>query len=969
MFPTQQLRYKHSPIFNVFSPNCMIFQSLLAASVAASTVKAVDHSPYYPVSGHFAQSDEVRLIEIRGYKFALSMMYKSSNPSFNEVRFEISNPQSGPMFFKYRASEGGSSFTTTASHAAVADFSVPMKTPPTLFAGLQSDLNAGHVRIHQGIKRTSRSTWSQVQILTPPEEFNFQSFYAQSMAADQRTHTLLAVGCPGCNATAEGGQVYLYSPNPGGSYWSQSQVLQLSSSATHAGYHRLGSDVQLHDNVLLASVYVPNSIPKHGYVVYSRGSGPKDSSFEPQQMLTMKFGNVTGAAVYEETIVLSNYAAGSGSFSNVGEVHILYPSTAEFGLKPAAKPNPRQWSVQQIIRPTSREDDLLFGTSIAIDRNHLLVSSVGTSSDTFLFRREEQSGKWSQQQVLTSSFTPTGVSIAGGALALSYTSSSPAAKIFSNQGNWDCLMIYLEDHFGDGWDTAEFIVATPDGTHDYFSPACDDVNPLQLRYCPAHSDGGLYSFSIPEAIKAKHYWEIQWSIFDEKTALWYRGKWDTKMDFHWDPDTLSFSPRKIERPLANSTVCEYCPSRPTEKPTPVLGRHLKGSDDSTRTRSPTVSPAPTLATTNSENWRYLTLYGDSHPWFDNQYQGTNYYVTDARGHRLIATGTACTSGIDQKCWLDLPDGDYILRLGGALDLHSSDHTFSFCKTVNEKSVLSQMMFRIKDNDCSVVTFASRQAVCESYGYGPDDVLTLSVVLNVNILLHGTSISTATSAEQTVFQTAMASLFKGLTPADVSLVSVTPSGDDTYVAANLRMSAAAMGFNILDYDQENAFEAYLKDSFSSHAVASSLGVALASGSVASAFARVTGVEFLDYQLVDSIEVVTSTSYSSESELVTSYADLPTSSFIEKETEASTSPTATHLVESLSLGGYFFAFVGILFAFIALLRNQKNPAVDREIAPPTETPKSLPRTLSPNDLQELAQMESDYLKIASSHGVGA
>jgi hypothetical protein len=955
----------------------MIFQTLIAATAAGLTITAVDAAPstpkradYYTFSPAFTGSGIGGAINTPG------SAYTTFLNDVNEGGFFRVNAAGSPIGYLFNTKTGIYSSYSVVSRTALADYSVPMQAPPTLFLGMHSSLNAGVVRIHKGIKRTSYSAWSQVQVLSPPESYSAHSYYAQSMVADQGTHSLLAVGCHECNATTNGGQVYLYSPHDGGSAWSQSQVLQLSASATHAGYHRMGRDVQVYDNVLLASVYVPNSIPKTGYVVFSRGHGPKDS-FEPQQILTTRYGNVTAAAVYEETIVLANDQTSFGANSYVGEVQILYPSTPEFGLKPAAKPHPVQWSVQQILRPPTQSDDLLFGASVSIDRDLLIVSALGDGDLNVLYRREERGGKWSQQQVLTGGTSVDWASIAGGAIALGATKLVGGRQpvFYSNQDNWDCLIISLEDQFGDGWDTAELIVATPDGKHEYFAQGCDTANPLRLRYCPTtRSAGGLYSFSVPEAIKAKHHWEIQWSIFDQNTALWYRGKWDSKMDFHWDPDTLTFSPRKMERLLANHTVCEYCPSRPTEKPTPVLHRNLKGGDDATHTRSPTVSPAPTLATTNILNWRYLTLHGDSFPWFDNQYQGTNYYVSDAHAHRLIGTGTACTSGIDQQCWLDLPDGDYILRLGGGLDPHKSSHKFTFCKTVNEKNVQSQMMFRIKDDDCSVITYASKSSVCRSLGYA--GVASVSIVLNVNMLLHGTSISSTTSAEHTVFQDAVASVFKGLTPSDVTLVSVAPTGTNTVVNANIRMSSA-VGYDLLDYDQEASFEAFLKDSFSSRELEGNMVIGLASGSVASAFAQVTRVEFLNFELVDSVETF---DQETEADMVTSYADLPTADYTEPMTASETALTSSLLVDSLSLGGYFLAFVGILFA-VALSRKKAAPTDDIAAPAPSEAhlmesalhsevsskrSKKIgtPKKLSLSDLQELARMEQEYLKLATN-----
>jgi hypothetical protein len=932
----------------------MIFQSLAVATAAGFLVAAnatPKRADYYPISPVWGYPTISKIIDIRGFGYAIAIA------DDDEVGVYYANSRGVPFGFTDLVTDGGATYTTVASHDAVADFSVPSKAPPTFFAGLQNNLNAGLVTVHQGLKRTSLNAWSHTQTLIPPEQFSAHSFYGESMVVDQETHTLLAVGCPGCNATSQGGQVYLYSPNAGGAMWSQSQVLELSESATHAGYHMMGRDVRLHGDLLLASLYVPSTIPKNGYVVYSRGKGPKDS-FEPRQIVSTKYGNVTAAAVYDDTIVLGHADASSSGYSNVGEVQILYPSSPERGLKPGAKPAPVQWSVQQVLHPPTKADDVSFGTSVAIDNNLLVVSSLD-SKKSYLFERQEKSGKWSQQQVLTSAADATFVSIAGSAIALSSLTHSGISTIYTNKGNWDCLIISLEDHFGDGWDTAELIVATPDGTHDYFAQDCPLSNPLKLRYCPSRSDGGLYSFSIPQANKAKHYWEIQWSVFDEKTGVWYRGKWDTKMDFHWDPDTLNFSPRKIERALANSTVCEYCPSRPTDKPTPLLGRHLKGGT----TRSPTISPAPTLSTTNSENWRYLTLYGDSHSWFDNQYQGTNYYVSDARGHRLINTGTACTTGIDQKCWLDLPDGDYILRVGGALDPHKSSHKFTFCKNVITKSTRQEMVFRIRDDDCTILTFASRSTICKNLGYM--SFATFYVVLNVNMLLHGTSISTATSAEHTVFEAAVASIFKGLTPSDVSLVSVSPTGSNTVVNANIRMSSA-IGYNLLNYDEEIAFEAFLKDSFSSQVMESNLVVGLSSGSLASAFARVSRVEFLDYQIVDTEEVL---DISEVPDMVTSFADLPTSSYVETAPTESSAATSALLLDSTYIG-YFLASIGILFAVAVVAsarKKQTHSLTDAPLAETAQIPSNQnvfsAKTLTPADLQELSHMQQEYLKIAT------
>lgn len=42
--------------------------------------------------------------------------------------------------------------------------------------------------------------------------------------------------------------------------------------------------------------------------------------------------------------------------------------------------------------------------------------------------------------------------------------------------NKSCLILWMSDHFGDGWDTAVLTVRAPDLTNDTFHPHCDQVS-------------------------------------------------------------------------------------------------------------------------------------------------------------------------------------------------------------------------------------------------------------------------------------------------------------------------------------------------------------------------------------------------------------------------------------------------------------------------------------------------------------
>jgi hypothetical protein len=104
---------------------------------------------------------------------------------------------------------------------------------------------------------------------------------------------------------------------------------------------------------------------------------------------------------------------------------------------------------------------------------------------------------------------------------------------YQRTNRWECVLIKISDHFGDGWETAELTVETPDGVQtklgdiDNYEARCDIPNPLTFRYCPKDgSEIGKYRFSIKNGVtaKPKFHWEILWRIFEERTGTWHIGK-------------------------------------------------------------------------------------------------------------------------------------------------------------------------------------------------------------------------------------------------------------------------------------------------------------------------------------------------------------------------------------------------------------------------------------------------------------
>jgi hypothetical protein len=209
---------------------------------------------------------------------------------------------------------------------------------------------------------------------------------------------------------------------------------------------------------------------------------------------------------------------------------------------------------------------------------------------------------------------------------------------------------------------------------------------------------------IPRGADIPFHPEIYWGVYLEDTGTWVYGDFATKLTFDWDCTNHDLSLVEGQRVLTNSSCdCDCQIFRPTPKPTPQAKpidtkvdpptlapslapspdghRRLKGGDD--KTRQPTLTQSPTLALSpyTDDHWEWLTMKSSTaKAWCsgsDDMTRGTMYYIYDKSGTRLLQSGTKCITG-DLRCWMVLPPGgDYILRIGGALD---KDGTFSatFC---------------------------------------------------------------------------------------------------------------------------------------------------------------------------------------------------------------------------------------------------------------------------------------------------
>jgi hypothetical protein len=438
-------------------------------------------------------------------------------------------------------------------------------------------------------------------------------------------------------------------------------------------------------------------------------------------------------------------------------------------LVPSPKPKPppprvmfKWWSFQQKL--TARDWHVFRGfgkySALGGDGRLIATGAFGESyNDTtwgwtapfsphsqtgsaYIFVKHQTEHKWTQQQKFLGPRFPKALEyysdpyLHGSDLIIRDTE---AGHVYTDKLEWNCLQVYVSDHFGDGWDTAYLKAYAPGSftkVTDHYTPFCSSPNPLKFRYCPLlDEDIGEYLFKLSDDVFTKKFWpEIRWSIKNEKDNRWYYGDARTSIKFMWIQETRQFD--HVLNPadkLIRNDVCVACSPDLRPKPKPKAGgggghdddihrRHrvLKGGDDTKikPTRSPTISPAPTVSyDETTEDWALMLMStSDPEGWwgFSDQKNGTgtSYFIYDATGKVLIYTGTICgTQLLTGACRIELEDGDYILRVGGAIDLNSAGHSWTFCgRTGNAQEMLT---FNVKYGQCTPYTQVTAGEYCWS----------------------------------------------------------------------------------------------------------------------------------------------------------------------------------------------------------------------------------------------------------------
>lgn len=153
-----------------------------------------------------------------------------------------------------------------------------------------------------------------------------------------------------------------------------------------------------------------------------------------------------------------------------------------------------RWSLQQkLFGINDTHSNIIYGTSVYSDQKNTLLATTTGPNATVSYIFKTFGNGWSLQSKLMS-YNPV---TDGLYYDNDINQPRPSLRNFSNPTIWggtllfrarnevqirdkyhknSCLLIWMSDHFKDGWDTAVLTVRAPDLTNDTFHPHCDQVN-------------------------------------------------------------------------------------------------------------------------------------------------------------------------------------------------------------------------------------------------------------------------------------------------------------------------------------------------------------------------------------------------------------------------------------------------------------------------------------------------------------
>lgn len=325
------------------------------------------------------------------------------------------------------------------------------------------------------------------------------------------------------------------------------------------------------------------------------------------------------------------------------------------------------------------------------------------------------------------------------------------------------LTLTLFDTFGKtAWAGATIVVTNVDGTSTPYSPDAAQSNPLSIPITANQETIGSVSFSVSGFPKVQS--ALVWTVTNELTGQKFEG---SGVDSFLSLDLNGYSATLKEAANTNilapgvSTTCKACTAQYYQQPNGAGGVGASGGaaagDDNKKGKNNNNNN-----NNKKKNGRRLAgdlsvlLYGAKDTWWssDSSSPGTTYEIASTDGTTVYYAGTLCgdeTTG-GSACDINLPQGSYVWRVGGALDANKASVSWSFCNT--HGGALTELSFDIDPNlQCipSTLSFSAMQhqeTKQESY-------VSRTITLTAHVKVFGLSTDDLSDAETALLATSLA----------------------------------------------------------------------------------------------------------------------------------------------------------------------------------------------------------------------
>jgi len=355
----------------------------------------------------------------------------------------------------------------------------------------------------------------------------------------------------------------------------------------------------------------------------------------------------------------------------------------------------------------------------------------------------------------------------------------------------------------------------------------------------------------------------------------------------------------------------------------------------------------------------LKLTAGASPLFESEYRAAYYYVSDAKSRRLITKGTMCetTTPFSKECWVDLPDGEYNIRVGGAL-LNSGPSTmgWQYCRSTNSFNAQQQITVKIEDQKCTIYGRHDYNAFCG--GVDP------ATSVKLDFMVMGVASTDSLSVHDLeILSQAIAYAIPGVSAEDVTVSSAIASGSGSYmVSANVNFRHSTTGYDTLTADGVHNLLSSV-ETYMAGEGPRNVWSGLQAAQHSNIFHSTTSVQFISAEVIGSNDVPLMGA--SEEEVVT-YADAYTVS--SPESKPNSSP-----FEAVSYVGYVVAGVIAALAVGFFVSGRKReqaslPVAQEDVALDTSKRVQL-KDLNLNvptvsDLKQLVKDEDEVLKMMLS-----